>query len=409
MTRTTADTTASANAASWFECPRLRSVAHRSADAMRRHIGPSVDQVPGGIVAVGDGRSPPVFVSVGSIDREQTAPVSRDTIYRLFCMTKAVTGLAVARMVESGRLSLDDELARFLPQFADLQVMTPDGLVPAARRVTIRDLLSHTGGFTMPLINSGPLAAMYQQRGLLAARIEAPALRRGTVDLPTSRADYLERLASMPLACQPGERYVYGLSYDLLGFVLEEVSGQRIDEHLTRAVLDPLGMDDTSFVVPREDLPRLAVSYFKGADGLERTERPGDSMYAYEPTYFDAGNGLASTARDYARLLDAILQPSRGARGGIPQAALAAMTRDMLPSSMHIGDEQAGAGKGIGGSVERRDGTPGPKRGTYGWAGFGGTSFWVDVESGLWTLVIMQYGPSKVLPVKRDVIAAQYC
>jgi CubicO group peptidase (beta-lactamase class C family) len=217
----------------------------------------------------------------------------------------------------------------------------------------------------------------------------------------------------MPLAFEPGSGYSYGLSYDVLGFLIERVVEAPILDHLRERVLEPLGMRDTMLVVGERDLGRLATSYYRFDPAVpgetpvfRRSEAPGRTAYAEPPAYVDAGNGLVSSVRDYARFLDAVLSPAR--HEGSLGRALAALPRDLLAPSMDGGAICEGGGYAAGGYVvrERQQGRPAP--GTYGWSGFGGTYFWVDFEAGYWMLLMMQYGPASALAIKPRVMTTQY-
>ncbi len=237
-----------------------------------------------------------VFWECFGIDNINTGrEVRKDDIYRLFSMTKPITGVAVYTLWEQGRLSLDDTVAQYLPGFSSTHVYTPEGAVPAKREITIADLLHMVSGLEYPHPGN-PVAAMlcdfYEEQ------------EEKSPDQMLSTVEFCNRLGSFPLLFQPGERWNYGTSADVLGAVVEVVSGKSFRAYLKEAVLDPLGMQDTDFYVPKEKLERFASMYIRDEHGVFRLEEPTFLTLKQRhipPAFESGGAGLLSTLSDYSR------------------------------------------------------------------------------------------------------------
>jgi CubicO group peptidase (beta-lactamase class C family) len=263
--------------------------------------------------------------ATGDADREAKRPMRTDTIFRMASMSKAVTSVAAMILVEEGRLALGDPVSRFIPAFQKTTVAVPPpsdavpgspvSVVPAKRAITIRDLLTHTSGISY---GDGPVPDLYKTAGVYSWYF---------ADKPEPIAAYVDRLARLPFDAQPGEKFVYGFSSDVLGVVIEKVSGQSLDAFLRERIFKPLAMNDTSFYLPLEKRDRLAAVYVTSEGRIERAGEAGeDGQGAYVDgprACFSGGAGLLSTARDYARPLPAL---RRGPRGGSPQHGRASTT-----------------------------------------------------------------------------------
>lgn len=244
----------------------------------------------------------------GMRDLEAGLPMTRDTIFRLYSMTKPVTAAAVMSLLEEGRIDLLDPVSDYLPGFRDQHVMTDGMLTPVKRPVTIQDLLNMTSGLTYPGEEC-------------AAEIRTAALMDEVIDkLYTPQAlttcEIINRLGNIPLAFHPGEKWHYGMSADVLGAVIETVSGMRFGDFLKLRIFDPLGMKDTGFYVPPEKQPRLSKVYQDGKEGLEEFHFPrlGIALDMKTPPVFESGGaGLVSTIDDYARFAQMLLY--RGSLG----------------------------------------------------------------------------------------------
>lgn len=401
---------AAAAAAPLVSCSKDREADRRldlAAGVVSKMVGP--DLLPGVVIATGNGVADPSFRAVGTVAPEASSgAVAPDTLFRLYCMTKAVTGLAVMRHVAEGRIQLDQPISGILPEFAGQKVMRGDGLLaPAAREITVRHLLTHTAGLTVPMMSNNAVTPLYLAKGILEPRLTVPALARKRGAPPPSMQAFAQAIASMPLLSEPGACYSYSLSYDVLGAALEKLSGEPLDVHLRRMVLDPLGMDDTVFVVGQRDLPRLSTEMVRMASGAFRvSERSADTVYSVKPDYFEGGNGLVSSPRDFAALMDAVIAP-RQAPGEL-QSALFLLPRDIMPAGLHYDDNKLVCGMATGGAVVR-DALPHRVRpGGYYWSGWGGTYFWADFRSGYWMTIMMSCIQASSLKIKDRVTDVIY-
>ena len=310
----------------------------------------------------------------GVKDLATREPMSRDTIFRIYSMTKPVTAVAMMILFERGLWSPDDPIAKHLPEFAD--VKGPDGAAPD-HAPTMRELMTHTAGFAYGI---GPGPHDEADAAYVAAKIWAAD------DL----ADFVHRLAALPLAYPPGTRFRYSLSMDVQGAIVERLSGQALPDFMRTNIFEPLGMVDTDFFVPADKLPRLATVYHRY--GVPTLTALGAGQFMADPAVIpkvpNGGGGLFSTADDYARFAQMLLQ--KGELGGIrvlAASSVAAMTTNylsdaILKSRPLIGAHQfePGYGYGFNGAVFIDPGQVGSKvgMGTYQWDGAAGTWFWVD-------------------------------
>src|SRR5689334_13590411 len=275
--------------------------------ALQRYV--DSNEIAGAVALVlRDGR--PVYEkAVGWADKESGRRMTTDAIFRIASQTKALTSTAILMLVEEGKIGLEDPVSRFIPQFAHTTVATRSDtgrvIVPAKREITIHDLLTHTSGISY---GTDPIVApLYAAKGL------GPAAGWGwyTADKDEPVCTTMERLASLPFVSQPGERFVYGYSTDVLGCVIERVSGQPLDAFLRARITEPLGMRDTHVFLPTEKRGRLTAVYGSAADGRAArspTGPRGQGDYVDGPRRnFSGGAGLLSTAHDYARFLQMLL------------------------------------------------------------------------------------------------------
>jgi CubicO group peptidase (beta-lactamase class C family) len=343
--------------------------------------------------------------AVGQRNVEAEAPMTEDTIFRIMSMTKPITSVGVLILVDEGLISLDDPVAKYVPAFARVQVavQAPNGKyrnVKAERKVTIRDLLTHTSGLTYTFIANDHIAALYKKAGV----------SDGLSETPGTMADNVAKLVKLPLVSQPGKAWNYGLSTDVLGHVIEKVSGKTLSEFLEERVFTPLDMKDTGFRVAEEDEERLAAVYQPKAD--DKTIEPlpeggvkGDKL-TYSATYpldreskfFSGGAGLVSTARDYTRFAQMLLDGGKLGDVQILKPETAAMMVQDQIGALQLQIPGSGEGFGLGVSVTSEegaaaaDGAPG-SAGTFGWAGFYNTVFWVDPEQKLVGVMMTQLHP----------------
>ncbi|WP_304190639.1 serine hydrolase [Phenylobacterium aquaticum] len=324
----------------------------------------------------------------GVKDLASGAPLTQDTIFRIFSMTKPVTGVAMMILHDRGLWSPDDPIAKHLPEFEGVRVRTGEGTEPAAHAPTLRELLTHTAGFGYGFNPDDPTDAAYMAAGVWTSK---------------SLAEFSRKIATAPLAYQPGSRWRYSLSMDLQGAIIEKLSGQSLPEFMQAHIFGPLGMVDTGFHVPAAKLPRLATLYRKSPkrQALTVVERPmGRGDPSLPPTLAGGGGGLFSTIDDYACFAQMLL--NQGVYGGariLSPEAVALMTAN------HLSDALLGAGHGVGlqqirpgyghgfdGAVFHDPAAAGSRvgKGTYQWDGAAGTWFWVDPENDLLFIGLIQ-------------------
>ena len=358
------------------------------------------------VAALGWGQMAPDLVAAGVQSLGTATPAGLDSLYRIYSMTKPITGMAAMMLIDEGKLGLDQPLAEILPAFADMKVQKvydggigPDDLEPAARPITIRHLLTHTAGIGYGIIQSGPIKKAYEDKGIIAGQVtKIPSLAAmfGRGEPVRSLADFADRLATMPLVAQPGTRWSYSMALDLLGRVIEVASGQAFDAFLKARIFDPAGMTSTYFTVPSSDLARLTTNYGVMNGTLLPIDPPQNSVYADKPAFPFGGAGLVSSARDYDRFLRMLL--GYGTIDGkrvMSELAVRVGTSNLLPEGVDMkGTFADGAGFGAGGRVGL-----GANAGTYGWGGAAGTVAFVDFRRNLRATMMTQFMPSNSYPL----------
>ena len=381
--------------------PRLARVTQW----MRRWV--DTGQLPGLLVAVVRDDRLAYFEICGDRDVEAKRPVRPDTIYRIYSMTKPITTVAALMLYEEGCFQLDDPVARFIPSFAGIRVFAGGDAesfetVPLARPVTVHDLMTHTSGLTYGFQHEHPVDALYRTR-----RIEFNA-NLGPL------ADLVEAAAAQPLLFQPGTRWNYGVSTDVLGRLVEIWSGVPLDTFFEERIFAPLGMCDTGFHVPEGQGGRFASNYTRAdGGGLALHDSAGDSRFLEPARTLSGGGGLVSTAADYLRFTRMLR--GRGALEGVRllgRKSVELMTMNHLPGDLvDMGQPRfsempfAGIGFGLGVSVvldpakARILGSPGE----YAWGGMASTTFWVDPAEDLVVLLLTQLTPSSTYPIRREL------
>ncbi|HET6907712.1 MAG TPA: serine hydrolase domain-containing protein [Mycobacteriales bacterium] len=346
------------------------------------------------------------FRSFGARDLERSKPIEDDTIFRIFSMTKPITGVALLSLYERGLFQLDDRVSRFIPEWKGLKVKEtgPDGserLVEPKRDMTVRHLLTHTSGLGMPGGRSLQQALSVEDHK--PGEAFSPSFRGGG-DLAT----FVSRLAEQPLEFHPGDHWLYTISTDICGRLVEILSGQRFDEYLRTTIFEPLGMSDTGFYVGDDKIDRLAASYRRDRNKkLTLLEDPQNSRYRKEPTFFSGGGGLLSTTADYLRFCQMLL-----GGGEIDGVRILSRKTVELMASNHLpggGDmrqfampgsygevEFAGMGFGLTVSVAQGPAQTGVvgSAGEYMWGGAASTIFWIDPTEDLTVVFMTQFMPS---------------
>jgi CubicO group peptidase (beta-lactamase class C family) len=316
-----------------------------------------------------------------------------DDIFRIYSMTKPVTSVAVMMLVEEGRLSLDTPLADVLPEFANVRVQDGEGLRPPASPILIRHLLSHTAGIGYGDIGRTPVDSLYR------------AARLGVWGTAGNLEQTVDAIASLPLIFDPGTRWSYSLGVDVLGRVIEVVSGRTLAEFFQDRIFEPLGMDDTAFQVQPDDLARFTAAYAPGPNGLRVGESNVDGQHTRPAQWFSGGGGLTSTASDYLRFAQMLLDD--GELDGVRllrAETVQTMRRNHLPQELlpiPIGGQNHGFGLGFAVAM-------GEHAGTYRWLGIAGTYFWIDPNEDLIVFAWNQLRPNGGAPIERIVSEIVY-
>ncbi|MEU6085560.1 serine hydrolase domain-containing protein [Streptomyces sp. NPDC047085] len=354
-------------------------------DTLRRYVDDGT--VPGAVALVARGDDVEV-VTVGHADTGRTAPMARDSLFRIASITKPVTAAAVLMLVEEGRIGLDDPVDAWLPELAKpLVVRTPssppDDLVPAVRPITVEDLLSSRTGWGFPSDFSLPaVGALFEVQKDGRAPQACPA--------PDT---WLAALARVPLLYQPGEAWLYHTSSDLQGVLIARVSGRSLPEFLAERVFEPLGMRDTAFEVPAGRRDRFTTSYRPGADGtLEVADTP-DGEWSRLPAFPSGGGGLVSTADDYLSFARMLLAGGEaGGRRLLTPTSVSRMTSNHLSARQReIGRLfLEGQGWGYGAQVDVMPDQPWNVPGRYGWVGGTGTTAHLVPATGTVALLLTQ-------------------
>jgi CubicO group peptidase (beta-lactamase class C family) len=349
----------------------------------------------------------------GFADVERKAPVKHDTIYRIYSMTKPITSVAFMMLVEEGRVALDEPVHKYIPEWKDLGVFqagTAAGFLtkPPSRPMLIVDLLRHTSGLTYGFQQRSNVDAAYRE------------LKIGEVEKSGTMQSMIDDLARMPLEFSPGEAWNYSLSTDVIGYLIEKISGKPFEQFLKERIFDPLGMNDTDFFVPAGKVGRFAACYAADKGSIKLQDDPATSSFLSPPSFISGGGGLCSTAADYLTFSRALL--NRGELGGvrlIGPKTLALMTTNHLPGGRALPELSRslfseatynGIGFGLGFSVTMDPAQtliPG-SAGEYAWGGAAGTAFWIDPAEDLIAILMIQVLPSSAYPVRRELRTLVY-
>ena len=342
--------------------------------------------------------------SYGMSDKEEGKAMTTDTIFRWASMSKIITATAAMILFEEGKFFLDDPVANYIPEFADPMVLIPcsegeEGcenyrLEPAARPITIRHLMTHSSGISYGFQGRPHLAQMYWDNNI----------SDGLVETEGAIGDMVKRLAALPLYAHPGEVYEYGLSIDVLGYLVEVISGQDLASFMSERIFVPLNMVDTSFFVPEDKVDRLAKVYAPGPTGGLTTLPDGrvdfgafvysaTAVHSGPQTYYSGGGGLCGTINDYFNLLQML---ASGGRGNGKQ--ILSPTTVSLMTANHIGDVNTGSpgaqrGLGMALQTDRVAASKLSANGSFFWGGFWNTYFHVDQENGLIAIGMTQLFP----------------
>jgi CubicO group peptidase (beta-lactamase class C family) len=380
-----------------------------------RHLARYVDEgkLPGWLVTVSrHGRLAHVS-AYGSRDLEAGLPAETDTVWRLYSMTKPVTSVAAMMLHEEGGFELNDPVSSYIPSFADVRVYTGGSdtrpvTVPATEPVRIWHLLTHTAGLTYGFHRTHPVDAMYRTAGYEWAWPPG-----------TDLAQACDSWASMPLLFQPGAEWNYSVATDVLGRVVEVVSGQRLDEFFATRIFRPLGLNDTGFSATDTQLPRLAALYIPSSGGVVRLDALGDTARR-PPTLFSGGGGLVSTAADYHRFTQLLLPRAGSPAGELDGVRLLSprtvryMSMNHLPGGqdlesfgrpLYAESPFRGVGFGLGFAVvlDPVAGKVPASAGELSWGGAASTAFWIDPAEELTVSFFTQLLPSSTYPIRSQL------
>jgi CubicO group peptidase (beta-lactamase class C family) len=326
--------------------------------------------------------------TLGTMSFGHPAPMKRDTIFRIASITKPITAVAAMILVEECRLRLDDSIEPWLPELANRRVLKSissdlDDTVPALRAITLRDLLTYCMGFgsVMAMPDTYPI-----QKYIRDYRIGGDGPMLPT--LAPSMDEWLEKLGSLPLLAQPGERWLYNVSGDVLGALIARVSGQSLGTFMRERIFEPLGMKDTAFHMPPEKIDRLPAFYFlnRQTNKLDFFDDPINSAWRSEPPFESGAGGLVSTIDDYFTFSRMMLNKGRHGRKQIlSRATVELMTSDQLTPEQRAGSEiffgtHASWGLGVAVDIRRKDIFHMPGR--FGWTGGFGTTAYTDPAEG---------------------------
>ena len=379
------------------------------------HLKGYVDngRLPGYLVLVARRGQPAYLSRYGLRDVEAHTPVEEDTIFRIYSMTKPITSVALMTLYERGLFQLDTPVSAFIPAFKHLEVFESGDAqqyqtTPAEREITMRDLLTHTAGFTYGFMNVHPVDAMYRAQGVEGSS------SKGTLH------DMVQKLGTLPLLFSPGTRWSYSVATDVLGYLVELLSGKSLAAYCSAHIWEPLGMRDTAFAVADEDVPRLAANYEYQKGRFRLIDSPTKSVYRGQPTFLSGGGGLVSTADDYLKFL--LMLRNRGVLNGerlLGRKTVELMTMNHLPDNADLSrmgqkvfSEMPfdGIGFGLGFSITLDPakaqilGSPGE----YSWGGAASTTFWVDPVEDLIVIFLTQLMPSSSYPLRRELRVLTY-
>jgi len=349
--------------------------------------------------------------SFGYQDIETRVPMTEETIFRIYSMSKPITAVALMILYEEGRFHLQDPISKYLPEFSNLKVFKAQDseqmeLEDVDHIPTIKELMTHTAGFTYGFFGDTPVDELYQQAGIL----QTPG---------RNLEDFTHRLATLPLLYQPGTRWAYSVSVDVQGRLIEVLSGQSFETFLQERIFAPLQMADTGFYVPAEKMDRFAVAYYPDP----KTQKlavydPQAGLFSKPPKLASGGGGLVSTTQDYIRFGQMLL--NHGSLNG--QRILGRKTVELMTSNhiTHLNDgvnvaENSGVsssafGFGLGFGIDlnvANTGSPGSV-GSYFWGGMASTIFWIDPKEDILALVMTQLVPSSTLPLREDFKVLTY-
>ena len=364
-------------------------------------------QLAGALATIGRGQAPANVVAAGALALDGAVKVDEHSLWRVYSMTKPVTGIAAMILIDQGKLRLDQPIADLLPAYANMQVqVTPDGsltdLRPARTQITVRHLLTHTAGLGYSIVQKGAIKDAYTKNGILPGKVtRLPLPGIDNAPIAPSLTEFADRLARLPLVYEPGTQWSYSVSLDLLGRVIEVAAGQPFETFLQEKLFTPLGMTSSWFQVPANEVGRLTTNYAPFGGALIPIDPAASSIYLDRPEFAFGGAGLVCSAHDYDRFL--MMLAGKGAIGSTrimsEATAMLAMSNLLDDSVVRKGTFVDGQGFGAGGRVSLPGNPGGP--GTFGWGGAAGTIAFVNPHIGLRGAGYAQYMPPESLEFQR--------
>lgn len=392
-----------------FDAGRLQRVA----ELADRYV--DAGQLAGAQVQVAHRGEVALRHTVGQADVESGRPLGDDAIYRIYSMTKPITSIALMQLYEQGLVLLEDPVAKYIPEFADGKVFvggtpTAPQVRPAQTVMTVKDVLTHTSGLTYGFFFQNNLDAMYREDGLGNFALPDYTLEEG-----------MKRLASKPLAFDPGAAWNYSMSTDVCGRLVEVIAGTTLDAYIAEHVTGPLGMVDTAFHVPADKADRFTSNYaLTPASPLTRIDAFDSSSYLSPPVFLSGGGGLVGTLDDYQRFVDMLLNGGEldGERV-IGRKTLEYMTLNHLPEGKSLNElgqslfseavmEGMGFGLGFSTVVDPARHGANTSYGEFAWGGAASTAFWVDPVEEITCVWMTQFMPSSHYPIRRELKATVY-
>jgi CubicO group peptidase (beta-lactamase class C family) len=373
--------------------------------AVQAHLDDTIQKkyVPGVGAAIARGTDQADFLVAGTLAKDSTVAITPDSLWRCYSMTKPITGMAAMLLIEDGKMSLDQNIADFIPGFANPKVLTDadNSLASRASRapITVRSLLTHTAGLGYAIVTKGPLLQEYLRLGLTPASASRKPLPGFAAVAPTapSLEEFANRLATLPLIADPGVKWSYSVSLDLMGRVIEVVSGMSFDAFVQKRIFDPLGMTSTFWQVPAKDTYRLTTNHAGTPIGTFPIDPGPDSVFSDKPAFPFGGAGLVSSMRDYDRFLAMLAGQGALGKTRIMKAETARIgMSNLVHPDTKMESIVKGQGFGAGGRVTIADDPAGSGIGTYGWGGAASTIAWIDPTRGIrasgWAQIMTQGG-----------------
>ncbi len=374
----------------------------------------AANKIPGVVGIIGHGNRPATVLAAGHIGDEPGAPLAdRNSLWRVYSMTKPITAMAAMMLIEDGKMRLDQPVSDFIPEFKHMTVqISPDSLDsrPATKPITIRNLLTHTAGLGYTIITRGPLLKAYEEAGITPFTSDAKTETQNRLRRPATLKAFAEKVATLPLIAEPGTKWSYSIGLDVMGRVIEVASHQPFDTFLQKRIFTPLKMRSSYFTVPEGEAHRLATGYFLTGTGRVPLDPGATSIYLKPPTFPYGGAGLVTSASDYDRFLHMLQNGGTldGVRVMKPATVKLAMS-NLLPEGVTYGGAVAATGGttnaqgfGAGGSVVINSTPGGPAKGTYGWGGAAGTIAWVDPVNRARATIMVNYLPGDKWPLRAE-------